>query len=61
MRTSLTAVLLDYVENHRDTMPLNHRIKAHSPALAQSAHAFGDHLRTGLYTRVPAASRATTH
>ncbi|MFJ9154459.1 hypothetical protein ACIRP7_41965 [Streptomyces sp. NPDC102270] len=24
-----------------------------SPALAQSAHAFGDHLRTDLYTRVP--------
>ncbi|MFF7889948.1 hypothetical protein ACH40F_56130 [Streptomyces sp. NPDC020794] len=34
-------------------MPLNHRLKAHSPALAQSAHAFGDHLRTDLYTRVP--------
>ncbi|MFI2635411.1 hypothetical protein ACH5A2_34320 [Streptomyces collinus] len=53
MWTSLTAVLLDYVESQRDTMPLNHRIKAQSSTLAQSAHAFGDHLRTALYTRIP--------
>ncbi|MFD8221234.1 TetR/AcrR family transcriptional regulator [Streptomyces sp. NPDC059697] len=50
--TSLTAVLLDYVESQRDSMPLNHRLKAQSPALAQSAHAFGDQLRTDLRTWV---------
>ncbi|MDQ1051654.1 hypothetical protein [Streptomyces sp. V4I2] len=49
--TSPTAVL-DYVESRRDTMPLNHRLKAQSPTLAQSAHFFSDHLRTGLRTWV---------
>ncbi|MEH0575756.1 MULTISPECIES: hypothetical protein [Streptomyces] len=34
-------------------MPLNHRLKAQSPTLAQSAHVFGDHLRTDLRTWVP--------
>ncbi|MFE9438231.1 hypothetical protein ACFYO2_04315 [Streptomyces sp. NPDC006602] len=33
-------------------MPLSHRLKAQSPALAQSAHAFGDQLRTDLRTWV---------
>ncbi|MFE9643997.1 hypothetical protein ACFYO0_07610 [Streptomyces sp. NPDC006365] len=50
--TSPTAVLLDYVESRRDTMPLNHRLKAQSPTLAQSAHVLGDHLRTDLRTWV---------
>ena len=51
--TSLTAVLLDYGESRRATMPRNHRLKAQSPTLAQSAHAFGDRLRTDLRTWVP--------
>ncbi|MDT0571992.1 hypothetical protein RM704_31835 [Streptomyces sp. DSM 3412] len=38
-------------------MPLHHRLKARSPALPQSAPAFGDHFRTDLRTwalgRVP--------
>jgi AcrR family transcriptional regulator len=48
--TSLTAVLLDYNESLRDLMPQQHRLKMQSPALAQSAQAFGDQLRTDLHT-----------
>lgn len=47
--TSLAAVLLDYNESLRDRMPLQHRLKVQSSALAQPSQAFGDQLRADLH------------
>jgi AcrR family transcriptional regulator len=45
---SLTAIMLGFSETLRDRMPLQRRLKAASPALAQSTQAFGDQFRTDL-------------
>jgi AcrR family transcriptional regulator len=47
--TSLCAVLLDFAETLRERMPLQRRLKAQSPALAQSTQDFGNQFRGDLH------------
>ncbi|MFI9778408.1 TetR/AcrR family transcriptional regulator [Streptomyces sp. NPDC051956] len=54
---SLTAILTGFLESLRDRMPLQRRLKAQSPALAQSGQNFGEAFFTELRKWV--ASRAT--
>lgn len=54
---SLTAIMLEFNEGLRDRMPLQRRLKAQSPVLAQSTTAFGEQFRTALGDWV--ATRAT--
>jgi AcrR family transcriptional regulator len=54
--TSLVAVLTGFAESLRERMPLQRRLKAQSPALAQSTQDFGDQFRADLSAWV--ASRA---
>jgi AcrR family transcriptional regulator len=54
---SLTAILMGFVESQRDRMPLLRRLKAQSPALAQSGQNFGEQFFTDLRQWV--ASRPT--
>jgi AcrR family transcriptional regulator len=53
---SLTAILTGFVESLRDRVPLQRRLKAQSPALAQSGQNFGEQFFTDL--RAWVASRA---
>lgn len=45
---ALSVVLLEFAETLRDRMPLQRRLKAHSPALAQSTQDFGEQFRHDL-------------
>ena len=54
---SLTAIMTGFSETLRDRMPLQRRLKAQSPALAQSTQNFGEQFRTDLRDWV--TSRAT--
>ncbi|MGW7422037.1 TetR/AcrR family transcriptional regulator [Streptomyces sp. NPDC054813] len=45
---SLTAILTGFLENLRDRMPMQRRLKAQSPALAQSGQNFGERFFTEL-------------
>jgi AcrR family transcriptional regulator len=54
---SLTAVITGFIESTRDRMPLQRRLKAQSPALAQSTQNFGQQFITDLRQWV--ASRPT--
>ncbi|MFC4063557.1 TetR/AcrR family transcriptional regulator [Actinoplanes subglobosus] len=45
---SLTAIMIGFNETLRDRMPLQRRLKAQSPALAQSTQAFGEQFTTDL-------------
>lgn len=50
MRTAHWPPFCSTASNRCDSMPLNHRLKAQSPTLAQLVHVFGDPLRSGLRT-----------
>jgi len=54
--TALEAVLTSFAESLRERMPLQRRLKAQSPALAQSTRDFGEQFRADLSTW--AASRS---
>jgi AcrR family transcriptional regulator len=54
--TSLTAVLTGFAESLRDRMPLQRRLKAQSPALAQSTQDFGEQFRADLSAWVASRS-----
>jgi AcrR family transcriptional regulator len=54
--TSLTAVLTGFAESLRARMPLQRRLKAQSPALAQSTQDFGDQFRADLSAWVASRS-----
>ncbi|MFD4943479.1 TetR/AcrR family transcriptional regulator [Streptomyces sp. NPDC058239] len=54
---SLTAIMTGFSESLRDRMPLQRRLKAQSPALAQSAQSFGEQFFSDLRNWV--ASRTT--
>ena len=60
---SLTAIMVGFNETLRDRMPLQRRLKAQSPALAQSTQTFGEQFRTDLQnwvtTRTPAGDDLT--
>lgn len=45
---SLTAIMTGFCESLRDRMPLQRRLKAQSPAFAQSAQSFGEQFFTDL-------------
>jgi AcrR family transcriptional regulator len=53
---SLTAVLMGFAESLRERMPLQRKLKAQSPALAQSTQDFGDQFRADLTAWVTARS-----
>ncbi|WP_240653764.1 TetR family transcriptional regulator [Streptomyces sp. AcE210] len=54
---SLSAIMTGFCESLRDTLPLHRRLKAKSPAFAQTAQSFGAQFFTDLRQWV--ASRAT--
>lgn len=54
--TSLTSVLTGFAESLRVRMPLQRKLKAQSPALAQSTQDFGDQFRADLGAWVAARS-----
>ncbi|MFJ9211412.1 TetR/AcrR family transcriptional regulator [Streptomyces sp. NPDC102264] len=60
---SLTAILTGFCESLRDRMPLQRRLKAQSPAFAQSAQRFGEQffkdLRRWVESRITSADELT--
>jgi AcrR family transcriptional regulator len=54
--TSLSIVLFGFAESLRERMPLQRRLKAQSPALAQSTQNFGDQFRADLTAWVASRS-----
>ncbi|GIE82484.1 hypothetical protein Aph02nite_84340 [Actinoplanes philippinensis] len=55
---SLTAILMAFTERLGDRMPLQRRLKAQSPALAQSTQDFGERFRADLHAWVLGRARA---
>jgi AcrR family transcriptional regulator len=60
---SLTAILTGFCESLRDRIPLQRRLKAESPAFAQSAQSFGEQffsdLRHGVESRITGSDALT--
>ncbi|WP_430781769.1 TetR/AcrR family transcriptional regulator [Actinoplanes sp. G11-F43] len=54
--TSLTAIMIGFNERLADRMPLQRRLKARSPGLAQSTQEFGEQFRADLQDWVTARS-----